>query len=772
MIQIRYTLLLLIILLRFAAEDVTVAGTLSDNSALVGSITGQVTDAITHSPVPAASVTISGTSQGAVTDSSGRFAIENVSPGHYTLVINSIAFYPRNFSDIVVNPGKTTAVYATLQYRPFEMDGTLVKGSYFTDTDLHQTSRMELSSGEISRSPGSAGDISRIIKIHPGVAKVDDQVNSLIVRGGSSVENGFYVDNIEVPNISHFPENLSGGGGWGLLNPDFIENISFSAGGFSAGYGGKLSSITEINLKEGNSEKFETAVDANFGGVALTAEGPIKPGRGSMLFSYRRSFLEFLTDMVDFDFIPRFEDYLGKVVYDISSRNRLSFLVIAGQDDIDFSKDRSIAQGWSKYGRDKSKQFTAGVNWKYLYGSKGYSNTSLAFLQSECSNAFFWISNDAWNRLIDTRRRSLRLRHVSVFRISESGHLKFGIDGQFVRDRFDINVGTCINPLGGTFPGGKINREINSASSGLFAEYTARPIRNLHTTLGLRYDYHDLTGHGQVSPRFSFAYDIAPGTSLNGAAGIYYQTIPMGIIAQDESAVHLKDPTAYHYILGLNRLMAQSVKLTLEAYLKNYNFFPLDTRQPKLFVIDGLVHWGYLGYYRALVDAGKSRAYGIELTLQKRPTSGLYGIACGAWSKSKYLGLDGIWRDRLVDNRITLGLEGGILFNNGWRIGLQWIFAGGAPYTPLDLELSKSRNIDIFDMTRINAERYPDYHILSLRFERQFTFRKSSLSLYLELFNLYNRDNVYRYYWNETERKQDTFNQYGFVPLLGLKLEL
>jgi outer membrane receptor protein involved in Fe transport len=577
--------------------------------------------------------------------------------------------------------------------------------------------------------------------------------------------------NVATGKKLHAPSDDPTGGGYGIINGDFIQNVTFSAGGFSAAYGDKLSSITEITFREGNREKYEGRVDANFAGIAAAAEGPIIRGKASWLFSIRRSFLQFLTDKVDVDFTPNFGDFQGRLLFDIRSRNRLSMLIIASQDQIDLDKERAIEGGHNDYGKVNSNQVTLGINWRYLYGSKGYSNTSLAILRSDRDKKFLYIVSNLVRSSSDTRKRSLRLRHITVYRLGESGHLEGGFDAKHYRNDYEFYSGDLYNPLGGTYPGGTYQAMIESGSLGIFASLTLHPISQLNTTLGLRYDYFDYTGRGHFSPRFAFALGIADNTTLTGAIGIYQQCLPLGMYGRDETARQLKDPVAYHYILGINRLVTETTKLTLEGYVKRYNFFPLDARQPRLFIVDGLLYWDYLGYFRNMVDAGKAKTYGIELTLQKRLTGGFYGIMCGSYSRSKYLGLDGIWRNRVVDNRLSLATEAGYRPGNSWQFRLRWIFAGGAAFTPFDIEKSISFNKDVYDISRINGARYPDYHMLTLRIERQFHFWQSNLSLYLELYNLYNRKNVSQYYWNERDRRQDSYDQYGFLPLLGLEME-
>lgn len=109
----------------------------------------------------------------------------------------------------------------------------------------------------------------------PSIAKVNDQVNGLIVRGGNPAENAFYLDNIEIPNINHYPMQGSSSGPIGLINTDFIQEVDFSAGGFSAAYGDRLSSVMELRFREGNRQEFDGQIDMNLAGVGLTGEGPL-----------------------------------------------------------------------------------------------------------------------------------------------------------------------------------------------------------------------------------------------------------------------------------------------------------------------------------------------------------------------------------------------------------------------------------------------------------------------------------------------------------------
>jgi hypothetical protein len=140
--------------------------------------------------------------------------------------------------------------------------------------------------------------------------------------------------------------------------------------------------------------------------------------------------------------------------------------------------------------------------------------------------------------------------------------------------------------------------------------------------------------------------------------------------------------------------------------------------------------------------------------------------------RCRYKDYLGQWRDRIYDNQYLFSAIGGYKPNNKWELSMRWNFAGGVPYTPFDLAQSAAFNKGIINQSRINAERYPNYHSLNFRVDRRFHFQHSSIVTYLSLWNVYNRRNVAVYFWNEVENRLDTLYQWSFLPVFGLEYEL
>jgi len=427
--------------------------------------------------------------------------------------------------------------------------------------------------------------------------------------------------------------------------------------------------------------------------------------------------------------------------------------------------------GSNAYGDYKGFEYASGLNWRHIWNHSGYSNTSISVLGTRLDDIFYETKSDSL--LVDetTDDRAVQIRNINVFQLGKTDYIEFGFDTKYFFNKYDVYYGPYTNALGDNVPALIVNNEANALKAGLHAGITLSPLNALTTTLGLRYDYFDYNKHSHLSPRFSFLLRISDRLTINGATGIYYQNLPLNILAQKESNKELKDIVSNHFILGMGYLLTENTKFSLEGYYKNYENFPIDPDQPQFFAADAVSFYGFFGNYERLADVGKARAYGLEAILQKKLVKGFYGLLSLSYSKSEYKSLDNIWRDRMFDNRLIFGAEGGFKPNNRWEFSARWIFAGGVPYTPLDITASQLLNRSVLDGNRVNSKRIPDYHSMNIRVDKRFLFSKSNLILYFSIWNLYNRKNVSGYYWNEIEQNQDVRYQWSTLPVFGLEYE-
>jgi len=736
-----------------------------------GTLTGKITDAENKTPLPGVSVVIKGTVLGATTDINGEYKIENLKAGSYVVSYSFIGFKTITQTDVIIRSDKTTYLDVQLYTSTVEMKAVEIKGGYFTNTEAKPLSAVEFSSEEIRRAPGTAGDVSRILFSLPSVAKLNDGKNSLMVRGGSPIENAFYLDNIEIPNINHFPLAGSTDGLMGILNVDFVKDITFNSGGFSPVYGDKLSSVMDISYREGDKKQFNGQINLSYNGLSGQVEGPVSE-KGSFFFAANKSYLDLIMKSFANNYpAPNYYDLQGKISYQVNEHNRLSLLSVYADDVYDYGHDKAVSSELNQYGRQNSISNTTGINWLAIWSGKGYSTTSF-------SNSY--IKNDV--KLLETKTQQdylkntsveneLRLRNINYFNFNNYNKLELGIEVKYGINEFRYTFGKTLNRYNDSINNSAVNNNLRTLKGSTFAVYHAKLTDKLTVSPGARIDYFDYNKKTLFAPRILATYQLDDITSLNASYGIFYQNLPSLILAQSDMFKNLKTPKAEHYVLGFSRLLTENTRLTIELYRKNYSYFPIDPETPKDFLFDEVVTNGIFTGHNSLVDNGKAHSTGIEIMVQKKLAEDIYGMASASYSRSRYSDLNGTWRDRIYDNRFNFAVEGGYKPNDEWEYSLRWVYAGGAPYTPFDVQKSWQEDKAIVDQNRINGSRLPDYHALNLRVDKRFFYEKTNLVLYLSIWNVYNRSNVSAYTWNEVKNKLAKDIGWNTTPVFGVKYE-
>ena len=739
---------------------------------LKGTIKGKVLDAENMQPLVGVNVMLQDSKIGCATDTDGNYEIPKVKIGSYNVVYSYIGYEKVVNTDVIVKSERITYINVEMKPSSVDMKGVDVTAGYFSQTEVQSLSAINFSYEEIRRSPGAGGDISRIIFGLPSLAKINDTKNSLIVRGGSPVENGFFLDNIEIPNINHFPVQGSTEGPIGIINVDLIDNVNFYSGGFSSSYGDRLSSIMDLKFREGDRSGYNVQADMSMQGFGGVVEGPINGGKGSFVLSARRSYLDLILDLMNEKVgLPTYSDVQTKVVYDFDADNKIQFVDVFSYDNQKMNQADAKENKNNVYVDYKYYMNTAGLNWQHLWGKSGYSNISFAHTYSKTNGKFFQ-TRDA-KMLMDNNslEEEFKLRNSNHLFVSSELKFEFGIDAKNIITDYNQFYNEYQDLFGQVTPALRLNKNIGTFKAGAYANLSWEPFPKFKINPGVRVDYYDYNRTANISPRFSLTYEFNEMTSLIGATGIYYQNIPWVLAAQKDEFKNLSNPKSYHYIIGLNHLLTESTKLTLEVYNKDYFDFPMDPSQPNLFVFDQAVVENLFLTHQSLISAGEANSKGIELTIQKKLAKDFYGLAAVSYSKAKYKGLDNKWYDRVYDNRFTFAIEGGYKPDEKWEFSLRWLYAGGAPYTPFDEEASRKAFKGVYDESKVNSVRLPDFHSLNIRADRRFNFESSSLIVYLSVWNAYARGNVAAYTWNEIDNKVEAEKMWGILPVFGIEYE-
>ncbi|GAB5519998.1 MAG: TonB-dependent receptor [Rhodothermales bacterium] len=735
-----------------------------------GTLSGTVVDADTQEPLVGVNVVIAGTTQGTTTDDTGAYELAALSQGTYVITFRYIGFEPVNRTDVVIKPRRTTTLNIGLREAILEGEGVTVTAGYFQPSTTDATSVTSFSTEEIRRSPGSAQEISRVLSSLPGVAARGETSQDLFVRGGSPLENAFYIDNIYIPTAQHFatPDGSSFGP-TGLINTEFVERLDFFTGGFSSTYGDRLSSVSAVTYRTGNANRTTGEVGLNFAGGTAILEGPI--GSDATYFvSARRSYLDLIADAINAGGAPTFSDIQGKAEIKLSPRSTLSILNLYGQSTFEQSQADAIETGDGEYFDVENQQNTAGLTWRQLWQGNGFSTTSVSYSFKDRDFVSQQTSSGAERFRESLYDTYFNIRNVNYYAISPRAKLEFGAEVLVENGDYAYSGEAYFSRTGLPQPAYQRELDLTSTKAGTFVSALLRPTSRLQLTPGLRVDYGSLNEDVYVSPRLSATFDVTERLSLNGSVGVFRQGVPLFIASQAPENENLEHLSATHYVAGIAYLLRPDTRLTVEVYQKDYDNIP------ELAAGNPLGDPGYSLDSRgavlgALTSTGTGYARGVDVLLQKKLADKLYGTLSASFFRSKYTDYQGVERNRSFDNRYLFSAIGGYKPNDRWEVSIRWSYIGGRPYTPIDIAATQVAGEEVLDLAQFNTPRLPAYHSLFLRFDRRFTFKRGSLVTFFSLWNAYNRNNVEDFYWNFDQQFIDARTQFSTLPVGGLEFE-
>lgn len=746
-------------------------------SAATGAIAGHVVAAKADTALPNATVRLLTGDQGRIADSTGRFFFERVPEGEHTIRIEYVGYEHATQKHIRVIGGQTTTIEFRLKESPIPSSNITVLSERRAESHRTPGSVARLTQEEMRRAPAAFEDVVRAMAMLPSVTPVSNFTNTMIVRGGNPTENGFYVDNIEVPDISHLSSEGSTGGPLAMINMDLVRDVRFFAGGFDASYGEKLSSVTDISLREGRRDRPHGRFDVSATGAIAEAEGPL-PHDGSFIASFRQSFLDKLLEDQeategDVNAVPRVQDFQGKVTAQLSPTHSLIGLVIVGNGALRLTRQRAEDGNSNYFGNWVLESQTVGAGWRAAWSDRLHSQTSLAVSGQQYDYRYYETRTRTDFLRNNSNATTIALRNTSRWQIGDTRRLDFGFEAKHLINWHDYRFAPDISWGGVPVPELSSRERAVSERAAAYTSHTAALVPRLTLTTGLRLEHFTYTGHTHVAPRAGMVFKLSDRTTCHGAAGIYYQNLPLNILSQSESHRDLRDPVAYHTGVGIRHDLSPVTQVSCEFYYKRYHNMPLDPYQPRLFILDEVLDLDgyYFMYHPALTDDGVAYARGIELTLQAAPTSSVRGLVAAAWSRSRYRDYYGTWRDRIVNTRYSLTFNGEWRFAQFFGIGINWDAVGGRPYTPFDIARSRYYGSAVFDARQVNETRLDDYHSLSLRFDVTLASGQSSVGAYLGIWNLLDETNLNGYYWNETSNYPGYSTQIGRLVFLGVNAD-
>ncbi|MFQ5706094.1 MAG: carboxypeptidase-like regulatory domain-containing protein [bacterium] len=783
-----------------------------------GSVRGKVVDATTGEPLLNANVEVVDTRLGAASDLGGYFRLR-LPAGQHDLRVSVIGYQAEMRHNVKVAAGKTR--YLTFRLKPAVVRLPEVQVTS-SRSQLPQQLQVESSVLTVRRSRLTAvptvgePDLFRTLQTLPGVSAPSDVSNELFIRGGSSDQNLILLDGAVVYN----PYHLFGFAG--AFNPDLVEQVNLSLGGFSARYGDRLSSVIDIQTKSISPSGISGYGNFSLMSSKVTLLGRLHP-KIHWVMSARRTYHDLAAGLFFNQDVPYyFYDLYGKLTIQPNASNLLFVSGFFSRDifldkrqsrraDIDdptyYPNESAIPKdtGYTKHLKNQFiwdnlifsahwiHEFSAKLRFELQasqsrnptnIGSDNYfeaaANASLATQEYvRVSNQRSNFSSDfrTNNRIVDrTIRGHWFLKAFAKHQMRLGGgysNIRLNYRWEELFNEFNVSeLQIFFDQAPDNF---QFARKLGQYY--VYAEDLWQPNRHLSIRPGLRFEKRSFVKGWAIEPRLNLSYQLQSNAILKAAYGHFHQGLATSLEEGFLQLLPLPFPTerglllesADHFILGL-QLKRKSWEFKAETYYKHLNHLIKATGgQPEF-------------------EQGTGKAYGVELGVKKfGDRLNLEVNYTLSYAKRHFNQLDYFTS---FDQRHNLSAFGRYHLGKNWAFNFRWVVATGRPFTSADIEHSlrffdpltgewipfgeypTSSSADLRAVK--NRVRYPIYHRLDISFVKRIQKRGWALLPYIQVVNVYFRRNVFWYDFsigNDQTYKRKVIPMMPIVPTFGVSLE-
>ena len=724
--------------------------------AQTGTVKGRVYNAKTNEPLEFATVQIQGTTIGNTTDLDGNYEIK-ASPAFVRLMVSYVGYETTLSAEVHIQGNQTTYLDIAVPESSTLIDEVVVRPTTNLKKIESPVSYLTVGVSDIEKAAGVNRDVSKAIQTLPGVGATDPNRNDLIVRGGGPSENVFYLDGIEIPIINHFATQGSSGGVVGIINPDFVREVNFYSGAFPANRPGSLSSVMDIRQKDGSRDRIHTQVGIGASDAAFTMDGPIGE-KSSFIVSARQSYLQLLFKFIGLPFLPTYNDFQVKYKYQIDPKNEISIIGLGAIDNMklntDLQEDGTEAQRYLLDYLPVYQQWNYTIGTVYKHFSTNFFDTWVLSRNMLRNGNFKYPGNDESQPRISDYRSDEAENKLRFERSYPDLPVKILLGAGVTYSHY-VNETNRKIFRNGTLNDLIYNTELDLWSYQAFVQASDTYLNNRLAlslgvnTIGNNFNNNMQNPLNQFSPRFSASYQLNDKWDLNGNVGRYamrpayttmgYKDASGNYVNKNEKLKHI---ISNQVIGGVAFEPNMKMRFNMEGFYKLYDNYPLSVTDGMSIAGKG-TDYGQIGD-EEIVSTGKGRAYGVELSGKLNDVKGLTTSFTYTLFRSEFTDKDGIYRPSNWDTRHMLNLLGSYNLPSNWNISMRWRYVGGAPYSPIDMELSTSKdawsvtNRAYIDYERYNTLRLKDSHQLDLRLDKEVYYEKLMLNFYLDVQNAYN----------------------------------
>lgn len=742
-----------------------------------GAIKGFVYDKDSGEPCSFANIYLVGTNLGASTDVSGYFSIPKIPSGNYTLVITYIG-YDSIAEAITIESGKIFSKNFYMKKSAVVLEEAVISAERQEMRTQTRVSIVKVSPTQIKTLPsiGSEPDIAQYLQVVPGVTFTGDQGGQLYIRGGSNIQNLILLDGMMIYNPFHSIGMFS------VFDSDIIRNADIYTGGYNSEYGGRISSVMDISMKDGNPNRFGGKFSGSSFGTKLLLEGPIikyKEGGTSLsyIFSGKTSFLEqssklLYTYVNDGKGLPfNYTDLYSKISLNTSEGSKVNVFGFKFADDVKY-------KGLSNLNWD-----AAGIGANFIIVPSG----STVMIKSRFSYSDYKISLQTLNNLPSSSGIKGFTLGLDFLYFLGKNQFVWGIETLGFNTDFEFH-----NSVGRL-----LTQEENTTEFATYLKYKWN-LGSLLIEPGFRLQYYASMSSVSPEPRLGLKYNINEFLRFKFAAGLYSQNLVAansdrdvvnlfyGFLSGDLNIPYTfkgediknKLQKSQHIIAGFEVDITKKLDFNIEGYLKNFS--QLTTINRNKIYDDNAVNSDKPDYLKKdfLIETGY--AYGVDMLL-KYDYKNLYiwFVYSLGWVKRD----DGVQiYSPHYDRRHNINLVSTYKFGEDktWNVSARWNLGSGFPFTQTagfyeELPLSNDINYPYWQSNGnlgiiygdLNAGRLPYYHRLDFTLNKSFSFNKyTTLEINLSVTNVYNRKNIF--YFDRIDYNR--VDQLPIMPSLGISL--
>ncbi len=714
--------------------------------------------------------------RGSLSNKFGFYSIQNLPDGVYKLIAKGISFKPFITRIEIIN-GVTVRKDIKIERKDIMLDEVVVYGDK-EDNSLTRLSSVKIDPAFVSKMPSLGGetDIFRTLQLLPGIKQVNELSSGLYVRGGSPDQNLYLLDGVIVYNPAHL------GGFLSVFNSDAIKDIKIMKGAFPAEYGGRLSSVLDMTMKEGTRERITVAGGISLISSRLTVEGPISD-KSSFMISGRRMYLDLITKLAtgeNSDDVPvyYFYDLNMKVNYEISPSDKLFLSGFLCEDVLREppSSDGNFDIFWGNK--------TANLRWMHIVSNNLFTNFSLIYTNYRFGTDIYDKERPADMFKSKSHIEDIMLRGEAQYFPDDKHKIKMGVETIWHNFLSDLNIGVDINDDFQNFFREK-NISTLEASIYLQDEWDVNDVLNLN--IGARGFYFQEGNYFQFEPRLSASYKVEDDIHINASLALAHQFLHL-IVRNDialptdlwfPSTDKVMPSKSWQGVLGVEHLIENGKYLfSAELYYKDMQNL-LEYKDSTNFSL-GIP-------FEEQFTSGRGEAFGIELFLNKRAgnLTGWIGYTL-SFTKRYFDELNNGKMfypryDRTHDVNIVLTYTIG----ESWELGAAWYYGTGQAYTmptgtyrfePLD---GAGYYEEKYQFSEKNGIRLPAFHKLDLNFMYKFKWFDAPFQLSINLYNVYNHKNPFAWYIDEvyspdgmsSKKVLKQITLFPFIPTIGLSFK-